>query len=117
MAYEPKTWETGEVITATALNHIENAIGALYVTATIADTTATLSASYNDIIDALNAGKTVALVVSGVGTAYTYLSVHGEDNGVYYARFGSGDASPVFTASDADTPLTAEQGGGGGGNT
>lgn len=108
MAYEPKTWETGEVITASDLNHMENAIGALYVTATTENSITTLSVTYNDILTAYNAGKIIALATPQQQgpTELKFLNVFGNMGGVYGVTFGDGNPPTAYTASDADTLLS-----------
>lgn len=107
MAYVPTNWQTGDVITAEKLNHAENAIGALYVTSTDEDNVKTLSASYNDILSAHNAGKTIAYVVNSDGTLFLYyltLLSKGELNDCT-AIFGIGDNSYTFTSEDDDSNM------------
>ena len=122
MAYEPKTWVTGEVITAEKLNHIEQGIETattLYVTVTQEDTTYTLSHSYTEIYNAVTAGKNVYIIVAEEGyfekqgaftvrpsstdleTTYPYsLSVHINASDL---NFESDTADGVLTAT-AGTP-------------
>ena len=57
MAYEPKTWQCGEVVTANDLNHIERGIaeaggGALIVNATTQGTATILDKTWQEIHDA-----------------------------------------------------------------
>ena len=76
MAYEPKTWECGETITADALNHIEQGIAQsgggsepLILTSHIEQqgtrTCSVLDHTYNEIKAALEAGR---LVLCGDGS-------------------------------------------------
>lgn len=57
MAYNKTTWETGDVITAEKLNNIENGIagikGVMSITVSEDDDTATLSATWQQISDAI----------------------------------------------------------------
>ena len=59
MSYEPTNWKSGDVITSTKLNKIENGIqaaaggGALIVHATTVGVTTTLDKTYSEIHDAL----------------------------------------------------------------
>lgn len=70
MAYTPTTWSSGDTITATKLNKIEQGIagvsGILVVTATIDSTTGfiSLNKTWQEIHDALMAGENVNIVVS-----------------------------------------------------
>lgn len=107
MSYEPKTWETGEIITASGLNHMENAIGALYVTATEENDATVLSVTYNDILTAYNAGKIIALATNEQGaTRLKFLNVFGNLGGVYGATFGDETPPTPYTAVDENTPLS-----------
>ena len=59
MSYEPHVWETGEVITAQKLNHMEDSIGAFYVPVTVtmndqSQPTYSTEVSVYDILDAYN---------------------------------------------------------------
>lgn len=65
MAYTPKDWVTGEVITESALDHIEQGIanaGLVVLDVTKDDSMYTLSKSYNQIVAMLNAGGIPALL-------------------------------------------------------
>ena len=77
MAYEKKTWETGEVITADGLNHIEDGVqealasggSDVLVTHITTDITASTEQidgdmTYTEIDEALLAGKVVFLQVT-----------------------------------------------------
>lgn len=72
MAYEPKTWECGETITAEALNHMEQGIAQsgggtepLILTSHIEQqgtrTCSVLDHTYNEVKAALEAGRLVLL--------------------------------------------------------
>ena len=65
MSYTPTSWTTGDTITASALNKIEQGIanaggggGGTQITATIGETGITLDASYNDLKQILLSGST-----------------------------------------------------------
>lgn len=89
MAYEPKTWECGEVVTADALNHLEQGVasasGSLIFTATEREATAEecpdggyvteFSHSWQEIHDALEQGQRVVLVTERMGELRQYLIV------------------------------------------
>lgn len=76
MAYTPNTWVTGDVITATKLNNMEqgiaNAGGAVQVGYTFADGTITLDKTWQEINDGMAAGSTCVIVFDP------------EDFGTYY---------------------------------
>lgn len=110
MAYEEHTWETGEIITAEKLNHMESGIGSFYVTFTVTEEGDLLSATYNDILNALNAGKTVALSYTDSPANYImYLAEYGYEDGTYSVGFLNIRTltNKYFEADDADTNLIA----------
>ena len=78
MAYTPTTWSSGDTITATKLNKIEQGIvgvgGILVVTVTINSTTgfASLNKTWQEIHDALIAGENVNIVFSNENTVAIY---------------------------------------------
>ena len=72
MSYEPHVWETGEVITAQKLNHMEDSIGAFYVPVTVtmndqSQPTYSTEVSVYDILDAYNSGKAVYVAITDEG--------------------------------------------------
>lgn len=77
MAYEKQTWETGQVITADKLNHMEDGIasnGVLTVTITTTGTLPNISAggvdkTYDEILAAYRAGKTIIFIVRASGSS------------------------------------------------
>lgn len=95
MAYVPKTWETGEVIKATDLNHMENAIGAYYVTVSTVENSTVLSASYNDISSEISKGK-LCVHIGELGVMY-YLKQLNAGEGYYNASFGEIGGSDLLT--------------------
>lgn len=78
MAYTPTTWSSGDTITATKLNKIEQGIvgvgGILVVTATINSTTGftSLNKTWQEIHDALIAGENVNIVANVENTVVIY---------------------------------------------
>lgn len=71
MAYNKTTWETGDVITAEKLNNIENGIagikGVLPITTSEDGDTQTLSATWQQISDAIGSLTPVFVFVPEVG--------------------------------------------------
>lgn len=63
MAYTPTTWQTGDTITATAMNKIENGIAnagsALIVQASLTNNTLTCDHTVQEIYDAITSGTPV----------------------------------------------------------
>ncbi len=106
MSYEPKTWVTGEVITASDLNHMENAIGSFYVTIDTSGASTVLSASYNEILSEISKGK-LCVYMNGNGVMH-YLSQLVEIEGSYTASFSDIGGSSVleFGAVSADENMT-----------
>ena len=118
MAYEPKTWECGETITAEALNHMEQGITSgggtepLILTAHIEQdgeqTCSVLDHTYNDVKDALESGRLVLL--SGDG-GYVYINSILVAEGLYALLVQLPDLSVgqmqlmPFTAESADDYL------------
>lgn len=71
MSYTPTDWKKGDIITATKLNKMEKGIedgnaGPLVVQTTInaVDNSISCNKSYNDCLDALNAGRPVVFYAS-----------------------------------------------------
>lgn len=83
MAYNPTTWQTGDTITATAMNKIENGIAnagsALVVQATIAEGQITCNKTVQEIYNAMTSGTPVYIAWAygtlGVDfTSHTYFA-------------------------------------------
>lgn len=71
MAYTPTTWVTGDKVTSTKLNKIEQGIanaggggGGTQITTTMGETGLTLDASYNDLKQILLSGSTPFFIMS-----------------------------------------------------
>lgn len=105
MAYEPKTWECGETITAEALNHIEQGIansggGTEPLIATWMDRDATAeecsnggtvyecSHSWQDVYDAVMSGRTVLMNIEETAH-FDLVTMIDEDEGVFTYKFAS----------------------------
>ena len=83
MAYEPTSWQTGDVVTAEKLNKLEIGVasnsgsGNLIATATKNDNNYyVLDKTWKDIEDAINAGGTIMVkepLPDGVQTNFWYL--------------------------------------------
>ncbi len=67
MAYVPKDWVTGEVITEQALDHIEQGVAGMimYVHITMTDNVATMDKTLREIANALASGVIVAVLTNG----------------------------------------------------
>ena len=105
MAYTKQTWETGQVITAEKLNHMEDGIEGAYplvLTNTSEDLTLiTLSETWQTIHDAF---PNVYYVSEGrmVDYAITHVTTVSIDNGAYYVYVGSTEYVAA-TANDYPT--------------
>lgn len=112
MSYTPKTWHTGDTVTATDLNNIENGIANAGSALIITDTNGTLDKTYAEICDALdsgvpcfvkyyediyNDGYFLIRTVSPITMAYLY----GDTYRIYVAASSS---SPVSSITGAGTP-------------
>lgn len=76
MSYIPTEWTKGDIVTSEKLNKIENGISGAYgliVNAIGEESTVTLDATYEEIENAVNSGRYVA--VKSVGS---------EDEGLYF---------------------------------
>lgn len=120
MAYEPKTWECGETITADALNHLEQGVanasegGDTAVYELTRDTTTgcyTLGASYNDLV--ASGGGVAHLSMGSMGDAYLNIAAYSHTGNTYMAivvsPVGYEDepiAQLVLSASSADANFT-----------
>lgn len=111
MAYEPKTWVTGETITADSLNQITPFVEPVtYVN----DMKATTH-NAGDIVDALDSGRIVYLFISeGVNSMASYYPVlsyvKDDRGGVYFLTVSTGTATKSFTASNRDSQFIEEPG-------
>lgn len=118
MSYTPTTWATGDTITASAMNKIENGIanaggGGLYPVTCTQNNGFTLNKSYNDLSSAISAGLlpyvSSTFSVGGGALAMGMLSsLYDDGEGMYIAGFYMGDQTIFnFSASDPDDNLFA----------
>jgi len=67
MAFTPITWKSGDAITPKKLNRLENAVNnSLIVEGTKSENQTTLNATYNDIYNAVKAGKNIIIKVDNI---------------------------------------------------
>lgn len=115
MSYTPTSWNTGDTITAAAMNKIENGIanaGATIITVPLTDTGAAYISpsgsgdlSWNDIAAAFESGSVVRLVYENNNTPVMTTQITGVDYGNNY-MFCVWQASqiwgfyPITNASD-----------------
>lgn len=123
MAYTPTVWATGDTITAEKLNKAEQGIaaasagGSLIIPLTWDGNTATLDASYADLV-AAKASIIIAQEDALEDPDYPSLGRHylvslEESSGTYEATFATVVTSPdvaasamIFTASSEDADMT-----------
>lgn len=115
MAYEPKTWECGDVVTADALNHIEQGIAesgggtSQFVVhgSEFRGTTFVADKTYAEIAEAYQNGADIVLDVAiGETTHYIaslgrLLATEADFGGVHWNGSGTTHKAEIFTASIA----------------
>lgn len=77
MSYEKYTWQTGEVITADKLNHMEEGIlvGNMFLVEYNASD-GEINASYNQLIDKINDGYLIGIYAITSESTYGYASLY-----------------------------------------
>lgn len=116
MSYTPTEWTSGDVITAEKLNKLEGGVaesgagsdnGPLFVRFLENDAWR-LDASFNQVKDAVDAGRAVILETSTDGNSYVYHTFIGLQMNYYDGGSCSCDVTfngSIFSASDPDEPL------------
>ena len=88
MSYTPTTWTTGDTITATALNKIENGIanaGGGDILFDIANEDGTLDKTWTEILTACTAGKIVRVIFNDDGISVAeYVTAVTNEEGTYF---------------------------------
>lgn len=86
MSYTPTTWSTGDTITASAMNKIENGIAnAGDIFFDIANEDGTLDKTWNEILTALSTGKMVRVIFNDVGiSSAEYVNAVVNEEGTYF---------------------------------
>ncbi len=121
MSYTPTAWKTGDVVTSAKLNKLEQGVasagGNLAVGHTEEGITTTLDKTGQEILDAIQAGKTVVLVFDyfesdGEVEVYTCNAVDFEDS-TYSFYFARKLGEMAFTASALTDYPSFTPGGGG----
>lgn len=109
MSYTPNTWQTGDIVTADKLNHIENGIagagggGVLVVSLTLEDNVLTMNKTWQEIWDAAPA----VLFMDAAEEDKTVYMMYEQyvDQGVYLLDIGAGTRVLSFqTASSSGYP-------------
>lgn len=116
MSYEPTNWKTGDVVTSTKLNKLEQGVsdagGIVAVSRTISMTEggaiATLDISYDGIVAAMSAGKVPMLIYEEEGTTYyaALAATHANEGTYYNATFGE-LGTTQYEAETSDAYLSA----------
>lgn len=115
MAYEKQTWETGQVITAEKLNHMEDGIegasnNVFMINVTTGDSVISTDVSFNDIKNAMESGKIITfapfeVVIQGTalitGLAFCGIAFDGTSYSCF-AIGGSPEATFIFGSSTPD---------------
>lgn len=128
MAYEPKTWQCGEVVSADALNHLEQGVANAGGSAMIVrmSTEGTTDKTWQQVYDAL-IGGTLVYVLSSASSGGTDVVAHASilmavgGHNSYIATMmsishdGTSAQATSLVADSADGYLRAMTGGTGGG--
>ena len=104
MSYTPTTWTTGDTITATALNKIENGIasaGGGVIVATLEN--GAIEYSFNELWSYANSGYLVYLETPNDAdfSRQLLMQLIGDDGGDLYAHF----SGTILEQSDPDEPM------------
>lgn len=124
MSYEPTNWKSGDVVTSTKLNKLEQGVadaGGVFVVGMTYDydnSRITLDKTYAEILSAVQAGNVV--IAKGADADNDYDLIEGvmslgAFDGTYYATVYQGAETNVFSADSASGTLINDFGGGGGG--
>lgn len=113
MGYEKQTWQTGDVITATKLNHMEDGIASTSVLIVLATLDAeeeevVLDKTWQEIKNAVDSGTIVMHYSPDEGEEYSvaisFINAIYEASGTYTVEFGgmefstdSADGYPMFS--------------------
>lgn len=124
--YQPTEWKTGDIVSSQGLNKIENNIGPLIVNFDV-ENDGYINASYNDIKDAILAGRPVFLMIAANitdshGTGFTAemasFCIMRDNDGLYNALFAlpgglvgsfSEDGVTEVFATDPDEPMSLNE--------
>jgi len=113
MSYTPTTWTTGDTITATALNKIENGIASAGggVNGLVTDTSDTLDKTYNEIMAMVSAGA-IPFIIFSDGFIYRLYWIDDSDGyGVgfgYYDPMDGAFLDKVYFSSTADGQMVLD---------
>lgn len=107
MAYVPKDWVTGEVITESALDHIEQGIASVVLPVT--EEANVLSKTWQEIHDAFASGSLVTIYLNDpiMGERMSFVKKMSSEEGSYSLE---DNASNLYTTSSADGYPTASVG-------
>ena len=111
MAYTPTTWTTGDTITASAMNKIENGIanaGSGDIFFNIADEDGTLDKTWTEILTAMTAGKIARVIIIGENLAvhqYVFTVDYDEE---FYFVYVAGNQGWYQTSSENGYPQFAD---------
>lgn len=116
MSYDKQTWTSGEVITATKLNHMEDGIAGAGggTSGLVTDTSGTLDKTWNEIGAMVSAGALPYLYGSVNGGYIIPLVYYDTDGYEYFAMFsyydldGESWVTQSYTSSTADGTLVLD---------
>ena len=113
MSYDKQNWQTGDVITANKLNHIEDGIanggGVVVVHVTEEDDVFTLDKTWNELQELLASGALVATVQEDSGfTTMQFLSEAHSFNGTYAVAFVGAVITPEWAGQTAVSVFSCE---------
>ena len=108
MSYSPTTWSTGDTITASAMNKIENGIANAGGAFLITEDGGVLDKTWSEITDAV-AGGQIAIINSAwyedatlIGASCNIVRSTLNDDGTYYVYITGKDESMGYSASSAN---------------
>lgn len=115
MAYEKTVWQTGDIVTSTKLNKIENQLEACdgkILVAEYNEETGALNKTWQEIYDAMNAGG-IALIRTSMSVGFTLIFI--TDVQTYEGEYVLHAGSLAFDADSANGYPVATNGGNEGG--
>ena len=107
MSYSPTTWTTGDKITASALNHMEQGIAGAGGAFPVTEDEETLDKTWNEIATAIASGQIVYIYGAGyeddtlMGAGCNIVRTVLNDDGTYYVYILGQDDSTGYSTSSA----------------
>ena len=104
MAYEKTTWQTGDIVTAQKLNHLEQGVEGVEPLIIPLDNSS-LGCTWQEIADAFISGRTCVL---DVASASTVISIYCEQEQPSYEISFRGDGDDLVFQTDSPDGYPAE---------